>query len=104
MGLKEQRSFSLLIDDIVWLDTIIDKLAWKHAVFTHEVEEILSGKCKIFKKEDGDIEGEDLYNALGRTDSGRYLSIFFIKKLNNKALIITAREMNKNERRRYEKK
>ena len=70
----------------------------------HEVEEVLSGNCRIFKREIGKVEGEDLYNALGRTEGGRYLSIFFIRKLTNKALIITAREMNKNERRRYEKK
>ena len=70
----------------------------------HEVEEVLSGNCRIFKREIGKVEGEDLYNALGRTEGGRYLSIFFIRKLTNKALIITAREMNKYERRRYEKK
>jgi hypothetical protein len=44
------------------------------------------------------------YNALGRTESGRYLSVFFIRKLGNKALIITARDMNTRERKRYEKK
>lgn len=70
----------------------------------HEVEDVLSGKCKIFKRESGDVEGEDLYNALGRTESGRYLSVFFIRKLNNRALIITARDMNRRERLRYEKK
>ena len=70
----------------------------------HEVEEVLSGNCRIFKREIGKVEGEDLYNALGRTEGGRYLSVFFIRKLTNKALIITAREMNKYERRRYEKK
>ena len=70
----------------------------------HEVEDVLSGKCRIFKQESGDVEGEDLYNALGRTESGRYLSVFFIKKLNNRALIITARDMNRRERLRYEKK
>lgn len=70
----------------------------------HEVEEVLSGNCRIFKREIGKVEGEDLYNALGRTEGGRYLSVFFIRKLTNKALIITAREMNKHERRRYEKK
>jgi uncharacterized DUF497 family protein len=58
----------------------------------------------IFKRESGKIEGEDLYNALGRSKAGRYLSVFFIKKLGNKALIITARDMNQRERRRYEKK
>ena len=95
---------SLVIDGIIWLDAIVEKLAWKHRVLPHEVEEILNGKCRIFKKESGNIEGEDLYNALGITKDGRYLSVFFIKKLNRKALIITARDMNKREKKRYEKK
>ncbi len=69
-----------------------------------EVEEVLRGNYRIFKRESGKIEGEDLYNALGRAESGRYLSVFFTRKLNNKALIITARDMNKRERIRYEKK
>ncbi len=93
-----------IIDDIIWLDNIVEKLAWKHRVLTNEVEEVLTGNCKFFKKESGKVEGEHLYNTLGRTDNGRYLSVFFIKKLNNKALIVTARDMNKNERKRYEKK
>lgn len=93
-----------IIDDIIWLDTIVEKLAWKHNVLTSEVEEILSGKCRIFRKEKGIVDGEHLYNALGRTNSGRYLAVFFIMKLNNKALIITARDMNKSERKRYETK
>ena len=69
-----------------------------------EVEEVLSGRCRIFKRESGNVEGEDLYNAFGKTKGGRYLSVFFIRKLGNKALIITARDMNKREQRRYEKK
>jgi len=93
-----------VIDDIIWLDAIIEKLIWKHRVLTSEVEEVLTSQCRIFKKESGKVEEEHLYNALGRTKGGRYLSIFFIRKLNNKALIITARDMNKNERKRYEKK
>jgi len=93
-----------LIDDVVWLDSIVDKLIWKHNVTTSEVEELLTGQCRIFKKEKGKIEGEDLYNALGQTKSGRYLSIFFIRKFSSKALIITARDMNGKERKRYEKK
>jgi uncharacterized DUF497 family protein len=95
---------SNIINDIIWLDTIVEKLAWKHRVLPHEVDEVLSGNHRIFRKEHGDVEGEDLYNALGRTRGGRYLSIFFIRKLGNKALIITARDMNQRERRRYEKK
>lgn len=93
-----------IIDDIIWLDNVVEKLAWKHHVLTSEVEEVLTGNCKFFRKESGRVEGEHLYNALGRTDSGRYLSVFFIRKLNNKALIVTARDMNKSERNRYGKK
>jgi len=95
-----------IIEDIIWLDTIVEKLAWKHNILTSEVEEVLRGKCRVFKKERGKVEGENLYNALGQTRHGRYLSIFFIKKLGNKALVVTTRDMNMNrsERRRYEKK
>jgi len=94
----------VIIEDIIWLDRIVEKLAWKHNVLPSEVEEVLSGGCRIFRKEKGKVEGEDLYNALGRTESGRYLSVFFIRKLGNKALIVTARGMNSNERGRYGKK
>lgn len=95
---------TIIINNVIWLDDIVEKLAWKHGVLPHEVEEILSGRCKIYKRESGKIEGEDLYNALGKTKSGRLLSVFFIKKLGSRALIITARDMNQRERRRYEKK
>ena len=93
-----------IIEDIIWLDRIVEKLAWKHNVLPSEVEEVLSGGCRIFRKEKGKVEGEHLYNALGRTESGRYLSVFFIRKLGNKALIVTARGMNSFERGRYGKK
>ena len=93
-----------VLDDIIWLDRIVDKIAWKHNVLPSEVEEVLAGDCRIFKKEKGRVEGEHLYNALGRTQSGRLLSVFFIRKLGSKALIITARAMNKAERDRYAKK
>lgn len=94
----------MILDDIIWLDSIVDKLAWKHSMTASEVEEVLSGRCRVFKSESGKVEGEHLYNALGKTAAGRYLSVFFIRKLNSKALIITARDMTKAERRRYEKK
>lgn len=94
----------VIIDDIIWSDRIVEKLAWKHNVLPSEVEEVLSGNCKIFRKEKGKVEGEHLYNALGKTGAGRFLSVFFIRKLGNMALVITARDMNKSERKRYGKK
>jgi hypothetical protein len=83
----------ITINDIIWLNRIVEKLAWKHNVLPSEVEEVLGGDCKFFFKKKGKVDGENLYNALGTTDSGRFLSIFFIKKLGNKALIITARAL-----------
>jgi len=94
----------LTINDIIWIERIVEKLAWKHNVLPSEVEEVLVGDSKFFRKEKGKVEGEHLYNALGKTEAGRFLSVFFIRKLGNKALIITARDMNKSERKRYGKK
>ena len=68
------------IDDTMWLERIVEKLAWKRNVLPSEVEEVLGGSCKVFRKERGRVEGEHLYNALGRTDAGRYLSVSFIRK------------------------
>ncbi len=92
----------MVIEEIIWFEAIVDKLAWKHNVLPKEVEETLAGNCRIFRKEKGKVEGEDLYNALGQTASGRYLSVFFIRKLNRNALIVTARDMTEQERKRYE--
>jgi uncharacterized DUF497 family protein len=54
--------------------------------------------------ERGKYRGEHLYLALGVTDAGRYLSVFFIYKKDRRALIVTARDMTEKERRRYAKK
>ncbi len=94
----------ITIDDIIWLERVVEKLAWKHSVLPFEVEELLSGNCRFFLKEKGKVEGEHLYNALGKTEAGRFLSVFFIRKLGNKALIVTARDMNASERKRYGEK
>jgi hypothetical protein len=40
----------VLLDDIIWMERIVEKLAWKHNVLTSDVEEVLSGNCRIFKK------------------------------------------------------
>ncbi|MBX7233643.1 MAG: hypothetical protein K1X65_04610 [Caldilineales bacterium] len=45
-----------------------------------------------------------MYTALGQTDTGRFLIVFFIFKPHRRALIISARDMDASERRRYERK
>jgi len=54
--------------------------------------------------EKGDVAGENVYLALGQTESGRYLSVFFIYKKNKEALVLSARDMARKERRYYAKR
>jgi len=53
--------------------------------------------------ESGHRPGEDVYAALGQTDAGRYLIAFFIHKPGHLALILSARDMDGKERRKYER-
>lgn len=92
------------IADLIITAEILDKLSWKHNVKEAEVREVLLNDPKYRFIEKGRVNGEHLYLALGKTNSGRYLSVFFIYKKNKKALIITARDMTGKERKRYEKK
>ncbi len=92
------------IEGIIWLRDVVDKLAFKHHVETHEVEEVLGSKPKFRFVEKGKREGEDVYLALGQTSAGRYLSVLFIYRKSKEALILSARDMARKERRQYGKK
>lgn len=92
------------IADIIWLPNIIDKLDWKHGVRPEEVDEVLFSKPLFRKVQKGHVPGEDLYAALGRSQAGRYLIVFFIYKQTREALILSAREMDRKERRQYERR
>ena len=91
------------IEEILWKDEVIEKLWRKHRVEIYEVEEVLSQRPHIRFVEAGHRPGEDMYAALGRTDAGRYLTVFFVYKVDRRALIISARDMDTAERRRYER-
>lgn len=92
------------IEGIIWLRTVVDKLAFKHHVETDEVEEIFTGKPKFRFIEKGEREGENVYMALGQTESGRYLTVLFIHKKTKEALILSARDMADKERKMYGRK
>jgi uncharacterized protein len=92
----------MYVADIIWLPEIMDKLEWKHQVAPSEVEDILFGQPLQRKVQGGHVPGEDVYAALGRTNAGRYLVVFFVHKRSREALIISARDMNARERRLYE--
>jgi uncharacterized DUF497 family protein len=94
----------MYIIDIIWLPHIVDKLAWKHGVTPEEVDEVLFGRPYYRKVQKGHIPGEDVYAALGRTEVGRYLAVFFVYKQSREALILSARDMDRKERGQYERR
>jgi hypothetical protein len=49
------------------------------------------------------LRGENLYAALGQTRAGRYLIVYFVHKKTGEALMISARDMTRKEKRTYGK-
>jgi len=94
----------LKIKAIIWLKQIIEKLDKKHNVSVDEIEDLFELEPKFRKIEKGIRNSEDLYAAFGRTSSGRKVIVFFIYKQDQKALIVSARDMTKREWKLYDKK
>lgn len=92
------------ITGFLWLDEIVQKLGSKHHVEPYEVEELFVGQRKFRFVETGHRAGEDVYAALGRTEAGRYLIVFFIWKGDGVILPLSARDMTHAERKRYGRK
>ncbi len=92
------------ISGFIWLEDIIQKLIWKHSVETDEVQEIFNNKPRFRFVEKGHRKNENVYAALGQTDAGRYLICFFVYKTDNRALILSARDMTDTERKKYGRK
>src|SRR2546430_889064 len=80
----------MIIRDIVILD--LEKLERKHNVQGYEVEEALWQDARFFYWERANIEDEDVYRALGRTEEGRFLVGFFVYKKDQTALVLSARD------------
>jgi len=94
----------MIIEGFIWLADIVDKIEAKHGVTISEVENIFTGKPLFNKIKKGNVRGEDLYRALGQTNSGRYLVVFFLYKETSEALVISARDMTDKERKNYAKR
>ncbi len=94
----------MIIEGFIWFADIVDKIETKHRVTISEVEIAFTRKPVFNKIERGRVRREDLYRALGQTDSGRYLTIFFIYKETHEALVISARDMTDKERKNYAKR
>jgi uncharacterized protein len=93
----------VVIRKIIWKDQFVEKLAQKHGVSMSEAEEVLNGNPHIRRVAKGRVSNENVYSAFGQTDAGRYLIIFYIRKLSGAILPISARDMDAAERKYYEK-
>ncbi|MGB9178182.1 MAG: BrnT family toxin [Pyrinomonadaceae bacterium] len=91
------------ITNVIWLTQFVEKIERKHGVSVDEVEEVFANRARFKLMRRGIVSGENLYRALGQTDSGRYLAVFFIYKGQNHALVVSAREADSRERRSYGK-
>ncbi|MFV1917096.1 MAG: BrnT family toxin [Patescibacteria group bacterium] len=84
-----------------WDKGNIDKNWGKHKVRFKETEEVFLDKpLKIFPDKKHSTS-ERRFQALGITNNRRNLTIFFITR-DNKIRVISARDQNKKERRKYE--
>jgi uncharacterized protein len=89
------------IREILWLDTILEKIQTKHGVEPDEAEYVLEHNPVFRFTKKGHVKGEDVYSALGRTAAGRYLIVFFIRKQRGQVLPISARQMTATEKKLY---
>ncbi len=91
------------ITRVTLLERFISKIEVKHHLSFEEVKEVFLNQPTFEFAEEGDVEGEDLYRAIGQTDAGRYLVVFFIDKHRGHGLVISARDATKRERKHYGK-
>ena len=91
----------MIVTDVVWLEQFAEKIEHKHRVSRNEEEQVFLNRPRFQFAERGHVPGEDLYRAIGRTDGGRYLIVFFIRKQGGRALLISARDSTRQERKHY---
>jgi uncharacterized DUF497 family protein len=83
-----------------WDEANSDKNWYLHQVTNGECEEIFFNVPLILAPDPRHSTGEQRYFALGRTDADRWLFIAFTVR-NNLIRVISAREMNQKETRKY---
>ena len=89
------------VREVIWLPEIEDKLWEKHRITVVEVEEVIFGEPHVRFVEQGHQQDEDMYAVYGQTEAGRYIIVFFVLKRGWQALVISARDMDRKERKTY---
>ena len=93
----------MVIRKIIWKGQFVEKIEQKHGISVLEAEEVLGGDPHIRRISKGRVKGENVYAAYGQTESGRYLVVFYIRKVSGALLPISARDMDAAERKYYER-
>lgn len=87
----------MYINEFVWNQETIEHIL-RHNVLPEEVEEMCFNSPHIIKSKQAARGANPVYYAMGKTESGRYLLVVFIYLGKNRALVITARDMDDKER------
>jgi uncharacterized protein len=86
-----------------WDDGNGRKSADKHGVSQSEAEQVFFNEPLLLLTDDRHSSIEPRYHALGRTDDNRHLHVTFTLRGDGRLIrVISARDMHRTERRRYE--
>jgi uncharacterized DUF497 family protein len=85
-----------------WDSGNISKNLEKHQVSCQEAEEVFVNEPLFMTEDVSHSKGEKRFQALGRSNSNRYLFLSITIR-NQKVRIISIRDMSKKERKQYEK-
>ena len=86
-----------------WDDGNRIKSAEKHSVSQAETEQVFTDERLLLADDVKHSQDEERYQAIGRTIDGRLLHVTFtLRNDRTKIRVISARDVNRKERRRYE--
>lgn len=89
------------IEGFDWDKGNLEKNNVKHSVSKDECEEVFTNEPLRFFDDEVHSKAEKRFGALGKTNKGRYLVIFFTIR-NNNIRVISARNQGKKDRKIYE--
>jgi uncharacterized DUF497 family protein len=92
------------VEGFDWDDGNARKSADKHGVSQAEAEQVFFNAPLLLANDPGHSETEQRFHALGKTDAGRLLHLTFTTRAEGaKIRVISARDMSRKERSRYDR-
>lgn len=83
------------VREIRWTDDSEDHIA-RHNVVPAEVEDVIYMRPRLIEPSEDDTE-----KVFGRSAAGRYLMVVLAEAEDGRSTVVTARDMNDSERRRF---